>query len=224
MASEEFHLFPKLPTELRLKIWVHTIPIFPSLLPRVAGSSNDELRSTCRESRQIHNENYIPVFLPLARRLFRRPISRYALKDVDMTLYIDDAEILRRNFKDWIAPGPKGNWGIVELAVDKEVWKLRGPRRGEAHLESRSDARFMMLNPQIGLAALEVLTLVAPHPVMDVDKMVLGRFGQGLEQVDKGLVEDARLVFKTLNNLERIGLYAGWKEPELVFAVVLPRR
>ncbi|KAI9056121.1 hypothetical protein LZ554_001049 [Drepanopeziza brunnea f. sp. 'monogermtubi'] len=224
MASEEFHLFPKLPTEIRLQIWAHTIPIFQSLLPRVAGSTNDELRSTCRESRQIHNEKYIPVFLPLARTLFKRPISRYALKDVDKTLYIDDTEILGINFKEWIAPGPAGNWSLVELAVDKEVWKLRGPKMGEAHLESRSDARFMMLNPQIGLAALEVLTLVAPHPVTGVDKMVLGRFGQGLEQVDEGLVEEVRLVFTTLNNLERIGLYAGWREPELMFAVVLPRR
>lgn len=227
MATGEFHLFPNLPTELRLKIWTQTISRRPSLLPRTADSTNDALRSTCRESRLIHRETFTPIFLPLARTLFKRPLSRYANLATDATLYIDDVEILRKDFSEWIASGPKGKGSIKELAIDEQVWRLRGPTRGDAILESRGDARFMMLNPSVGLDGLEVLTLVVkgaytPHMESELERRAPEEWRRGgMDDLEhKELLGDVRHVFKTLNNLERMGLYAGWKEPELKYASI----
>ncbi len=219
----EFTLFPLLPTELRLKIWQQSLPQAPSLLPRTSLSVPLALLSTCRESRLIHRETFSLIFTPVALSLFTHPISLYYNPKVDETLYIDDVNTLTMDFKDWMLD--EGRRMIKGLAVTEEVWRLRGPTRGEAVLEARGDARFMMLHPGSGLGGLDILTLV------QVDLEGWGQGGKGEDRkrlikcgegfiADKAVLRDVKHVFDTLNGLERLGLYDGWREPEFRSAVV----
>jgi hypothetical protein len=43
-------------------------------------------------------------------------------------------------------------------------------------------------------------------------------WGNSVER--KEIVADAKHVFNTLNGLNRIGLYAGWREPGLKFGIM----
>ncbi|PBP24664.1 hypothetical protein BUE80_DR004535 [Diplocarpon rosae] len=229
MSSTEFYFFPLLPQEIRLTIWELCIPQNTTLLPRT--DTADACRQVCRESRAVHSKTYVLLFRPLAQKLYRRPISLYAnvRAGMDDTLHIDDVEILRCDFSDWIFPDLKRH--ITHLAIDEAVWRMRGPSRGDAVLESRGDARFMMFHPESGLGGLNVLTIVRSPPGASLDRQAwLGSRHNPDErrlvktawqrESDKTDAEQVMHVFKTLNTLEKLGLYAGWKEPELRFAYV----
>ncbi|KAI6715495.1 hypothetical protein JHW43_001993 [Diplocarpon mali] len=229
MPLTEFHVFPLLPKEIRLTIWELCIPQNTTLLPRA--DTADACRQVCREARAVHTKTYTLLFRPIAKKLYQRPISLYAnvRAGMDDTLYIDDVEILRRDFKDWILPDLKHH--ITHLAIDDMAWRLRGPSRGDAVLESRGDARFMMFHPESGLSGLDVLTIVrSPQdPSLDHQVWLGGRCSPDDRRLvsttrqcenDEKDVEQAMHVFKTLSSLEKLGLYAGWREPELRFSYV----
>ncbi|KAK2626574.1 hypothetical protein QTJ16_003749 [Diplocarpon rosae] len=229
MSPAEFHFFPLLPKEIRLAIWELCIPQNTTLLPRT--DTADACRQVCRESRAVHTKTYALLFRPLAKKLYKRPISLYAnvRAGMDDTLYVDDVEILRCDFKDWIVPGLKHH--ITHLAIDDAVWRMRGPSRGDAVLESRGDARFMMFHPESGLSGLNVLTIVRSPQDPSLDRQVCPGSRHNLDdrrlvktvwpgENDKKDAEQVMHVFKTLNTLEKLGLYAGWKEPELRFSYV----
>ncbi|CZT47709.1 uncharacterized protein RSE6_08302 [Rhynchosporium secalis] len=170
-----FHLFLALPTELRLKIWTYSLPQTPALLPRINTAAH--LRRTCRESRFVHTETFIPFFLPSAREQFTYPISLYGNPKMDDTLYLDDINSLTGDFQDWIVgerrgvgrdvgggmegTGGRGRGLISMLAIKDEMWKQRTARGSVPRLEGGvGDLRIMIFNPETGLASLEVLTLV----------------------------------------------------------------
>ncbi|KAL2069094.1 hypothetical protein VTL71DRAFT_15432 [Oculimacula yallundae] len=180
---DSFPLFPLLPTELRLKIWSHTLPSTPSLLPRTSTSSH--LLRTCRESRSVHSKTFSQVFLPSAREQFTHTISLYGHRRLDDTLYLDDINSITRDFKEWILPAWRGadseGMGMGEgdgqgagnrarirkLAVRDEMWKQRSARASTARLEGGTgDLRFMMFHPESGLAGMEVLFIVLTGGVL----------------------------------------------------------
>lgn len=228
---ETFTFFPLLPTELRLKIWEHSIPQTKALLPRTYTA--DSCRSACRESRAVHTKTFVPFFVPSARCLFPHPISIYGNPALDDTLYLDDIYTLTKDFKEWIVPERRGS--IVHLAVQDEMWKMKYPRRGGARLEAGGDLRFMIFHPGAGLCGLDVLTLVLTGGVLvGGGGNIIGRDGERRGADERKLIEceevfledkkvggDVRDVLATLNRLNDMGLNHGWRSPELRFARIV---
>ncbi|KAG4437726.1 hypothetical protein IFR05_006809 [Cadophora sp. M221] len=230
---DTFTLFPRLPTELRLKIWEHSIPQTKALLPRTYTA--DSCRSACRESRAVHTKTFTPFFAPSARSLFTHPISIYGNPALDDTLYLDDINTLTQGFREWIVPDRRA--GITHLAVQDEMWKMKYARRGGAVLEAGGDLRFMIFHPGAGLCGLNVLALVLTGGVLvgGGGSCVAGRRdGERVDADERRLVEceevfvedrnlggDVRGVLKTLNNLNCMKLDHGWREPELRFARIV---
>ncbi|KAH6710886.1 hypothetical protein BKA61DRAFT_737773 [Leptodontidium sp. MPI-SDFR-AT-0119] len=229
---DTFTLFPLLPTELRLKIWEHSIPQTKALLPRTYTA--DSCRFACRESRAIHIKTFTPFFTPSAQSQFTHSISIYGNPALDDTLYLDDINTLTQDFKEWIVPERRG--GITHLAVQDEMWKAKYARRGGAVLEAGGDLRFMMFHPGAGLSGLDLLTLVLTGGVLvgGGGNSVAGRDGERKDADERRLVEceevfvedknlggDVRGVLKTLNRLNSMRLNHGWREPELRFARIV---
>ena len=101
----------------------------------------------------------------------------------------------------------------------------------EAVLEARGDMTFMMFHPTTGSSVLDMLTPVWMNPdnprveeeePADVrtDPSRFLELTQRNSVESKEIVADVKHGFNTLNGLNRIGLYAGWREPGLKFGIM----
>ncbi|KAH6710880.1 hypothetical protein BKA61DRAFT_677513 [Leptodontidium sp. MPI-SDFR-AT-0119] len=223
-----FTLFPLLAGELQLRIWELSIQDTPALLPRrpIAGLA------TCRASRSVYLKVYTRFFKSTAQSLFEYPISLYANRALDSTLYLDSESILLKNFDDWIEPGFKDT--IKHLAIEDVFWKQPQPRP-ELLV---NDLRFKIFHPNTGIEAVGSVSLVltsSAYPDTDDsptqpqtqtreigrEKLDLDLNYRKLELCDVAYPEDSlvredvRAVFGTLDGLHQAGYLEGWVEPEL---------
>ncbi|KAF8853120.1 hypothetical protein BDZ45DRAFT_83806 [Acephala macrosclerotiorum] len=112
-STPEFTLFPHLPTELRDKIWLLSLPTEPRLIP-YAATDTPSIAAVNQESRLVFLSVYTKCFLPgssSSMKLLPYPISPYANLSTDTLFLLWDVRPSDRY------PYPLDKWMTPEAIV-----------------------------------------------------------------------------------------------------------
>jgi hypothetical protein len=210
-----FELFPRLPLELRRKIWKETIRTTRRLLP---SKPIPEL-AVCREARSVLLEIYQPCFkpLPTEEALLQYPTSLYANFELDIVLL--DLELAGGEFWEhelWDFWVPEAILKIKHIAIKDTDWSDLGSVDRMNRQEGLPDARLTLFQ----LSGLKTLKLILTYPdplfEQDPDLEPIDRDCAILATIDTGFMEDDHVyvdTLKFLNNMER--MMPEWEFPEL---------
>lgn len=116
MAPTEFHLFPKLPAEIRRQIWLHTLSPrtlrlwFWDYVRADRKHRIPALLQTCYESRKLAKEWYTQVVVPISPQKQHRDENAIYVGYVYFSPLLDKWEMPHNDFLEYLEKGEVGSF------------------------------------------------------------------------------------------------------------------